>query len=163
MNAGQPLRALIQVSWTKHDRNVRDGSGAVAPTSRQRGGCISRCGRICAPRKRGRYPAIGKPQWINSSRCSIGDSEIRSGDFARGRLSLGPLGPPGASSTAGPRAAISCALACGRGGWLPRAKTCFLAKTRRDNTSRRQASIRRLISRPAIVLYPNTLYLFIVK
>jgi hypothetical protein len=35
MKAGQPLRALIQVSWTKHDRNVQDGSGAVAPTSKE--------------------------------------------------------------------------------------------------------------------------------
>src|SRR5450830_2044782 len=50
---------------------------------------------------------------------SIGGSEIRSGGRARGRLLPGPLGSPEASSAADPRAAISCARACGRCGWLP--------------------------------------------
>src|SRR5450830_523672 len=50
---------------------------------------------------------------------SIGGSEIRSGGRARGCLFPGPLGSPEASSAAGPRAAIFCARACGRGGWLP--------------------------------------------
>ena len=45
--------------------------------------------------------------------------KIRSGARAGGRLFPGPRGSPAASSAAGPRAAISCARACGRGGWLP--------------------------------------------
>ena len=45
-----------------------------------------------------------------------GGGEIRCGHCARGHLFPGSLGPPEASSAAGPRAAFSCALACGRGG-----------------------------------------------
>jgi hypothetical protein len=56
---------------------------------------------------------------------------------ARGHLfSRGPLGPPGASSAAGSRAAFSCARACGRADVRSRSIVKFLSRLTPDSSVR---------------------------
>ena len=62
----------------------------------------------------------------SSAAFQLAAPKIRSAARAGGRLFPGPLGSPAASSAAGPRAAISCVRACGRGGWLPPSPGLFL-------------------------------------
>src|SRR5450830_1404798 len=116
---------------------MQESSAALRAQVRElRHDCGGWRGRPCAP-----YPLVSQDRtfslthaaidisfetsWPHESHhaelggFSIGGSEIRSGGRASGRLFPGPLGSPEASSAAGPRAAVSCARACGRGGWLP--------------------------------------------